>query len=35
VTSPQLGPDETRTFSTVVTEFGTTPTDLEIECRTP
>jgi hypothetical protein len=35
VTSPQLGPDETRTFSALVTEFGTTPTDLEIECRTP
>lgn len=35
VTSPRLGSNETRTFSTVVTELGTEPGDLEIACRTP
>lgn len=35
VTSPRLGSHETRTFSTVVTELGTEPGDLEISCRTP
>jgi hypothetical protein len=35
VTSPELGPDETRTFSAVVTELGPVPTELDIACRTP
>ena len=35
VTSPRLGSNETRTFSTVVTELGTEPGDLQIVCRTP
>ena len=35
VTSPELGPDETRTFSAVVTELGPVPAKLDIECRTP
>jgi hypothetical protein len=35
VTSPELGAAETRTFTAVVSEFGPTPADLIIECRTP
>jgi hypothetical protein len=35
VTSPRLGPHETKTFRSVVTQFGSTPTDLQVECRTP
>ena len=35
VSSPRLGPGETRTFSTVVTGLGTEQVDLEISCRTP
>jgi hypothetical protein len=35
VASPRLGAGETRTFSTVVTELGSEPADLEISCRTP
>jgi len=35
VSSPRLASHETRTFSTVVTELGTEPGDLEISCRTP
>jgi hypothetical protein len=33
--SPQLDPGETRTFSQTVTEFGTTPRDLVVECSAP
>jgi hypothetical protein len=35
VTSPRLESHETRTFRYVVTEFGSTPVDLAVECRTP
>jgi hypothetical protein len=35
VTSPRLGSHERRTFEAFVTEFGSTPTDLEVTCRTP
>lgn len=35
VTSPELGAGQSSTFSTVVTELGSTPTDLVIACRTP
>ena len=35
VSSPRLAAGETRTFSTVVTELGSEPADLEITCRTP
>jgi len=35
VTSPQLAPHETRTFTAAVTELGTVPGDLVIACRTP
>ena len=35
VSSPRLGAGETRTFSTVVTELGSEPAELEISCRTP
>jgi hypothetical protein len=35
VTTPRLGSHETRTFSSLVTEFGTTSADLQVECRTP
>ena len=35
VSSPRLAAGETRTFSTVVTELGSEPTELEISCRTP
>jgi ribosomal protein L40E len=33
--SPQLDPGETRTFSQTVTEFGTTPRELVVECSAP
>jgi hypothetical protein len=35
VTTPRINAHETRTFTSVVTEFGTTPVDLQVECRTP
>lgn len=35
VTSPRLASHETKTFRAVVTGFGSTPTDLQVECRTP
>jgi hypothetical protein len=35
VISPRLESHESRTFSTVVTELGTQPGDLQIACRTP
>jgi len=35
VTTPRLGAHETRTFRSTVTEFGTAPVDLQVECRTP
>ncbi len=35
VSSPRLGAGETRSFSTVVTELGAQPAELEISCRTP
>jgi hypothetical protein len=35
VTSPRLGSHERRTFEAFVAEFGSTPTDLEVTCRTP
>ena len=35
VTSPNLASHETRTFRSVITEFGGRPTDLEVACRTP
>ena len=35
VTSPRLEAHETRTFTTVVTEFGVEPRDLVVACRTP
>lgn len=35
VTSPRLEPQETRTFTTVLTEFGSASVDLVISCRTP
>lgn len=35
VLSPQLQPAQTRTFSQVVTEFGSRVEDLVVECRTP
>jgi predicted secreted protein len=35
VTSPQLGPHETRTFTTVVTQFGPKPDQLDVACRAP
>jgi hypothetical protein len=35
VTSPELGPGQSSTFSTVVTELGSTATELVIACRTP
>jgi hypothetical protein len=35
VTSPELGAGQTTTFSTVVTELGSSPSDLVIACRTP
>jgi hypothetical protein len=35
VTSPQLAPKETRTFTSVVTQFGSQPAEFAIECRQP
>ena len=35
VTSPRLGAHETKTFRSVVTQFGSAPTDLQVECQTP
>ena len=35
VTSPRLAAHETRTFRSVVTQFGSAPTDLQVECQTP
>ena len=35
VTSPRLAAQETKTFRSIVTQFGSTPTDLQVECRTP
>jgi hypothetical protein len=35
VTSPRLASHQTKTFRAVVTEFGSTPTDLQVECLTP
>lgn len=35
VSSPRLGAGETRTFSTVITELGSDPAELQISCRTP
>ena len=35
VTTPRLAAHETRTFSSLVTEFGTSTAALQVECRTP
>lgn len=35
VTSPRLDAQQTKTFRSMVTQFGSTPTDLQVECRTP
>ena len=35
VTTPRLAAHERRTFSSLVTEFGTSSADLQVECRTP
>lgn len=35
VTSPRLGSHETKSFRSVVTQFGSTPIDLQVECQTP
>ena len=35
VTTPKLAAHERRTFSSQVTEFGTSTTELQVECRTP
>ncbi len=35
VLSPQLGPGETKTFTSEVTTFGVDPIDLIVTCRTP
>lgn len=35
VLTPEIQPRETRTFSQLVTEFGTAVDDLVVECRTP
>jgi hypothetical protein len=35
VTTPRINAHETRTFTSVVTDFGMTPVDLQVECRTP
>jgi hypothetical protein len=35
VLSPRIGAGETTTFSAVVTEFGSSPRELAIECRAP
>jgi hypothetical protein len=35
VTTPQLAPHETRTFTAVVTQFGRQPAGFAVECRQP
>jgi hypothetical protein len=35
ITTPRLTADESRTFESMVTEFGSTSADLQVECRTP
>lgn len=35
VATPRLAPHETRTFTTVVSQFGSEPRDLTVACRTP
>ena len=35
VTSPRLAAHETKTFRSVVTQFGSSPTELQVECQTP
>ena len=35
VTTPRLEPHQTRTFEAKLLEFGSTPVDLQVECRTP
>jgi len=35
VTTPRLEPHQTRTFESKLLEFGSTPVDLQVECRTP
>jgi hypothetical protein len=35
VTSPRLAAQETKTFRAVVTQFGSNPTELQVECQTP
>jgi hypothetical protein len=35
VTTPRLDPHQTRTFESKLLEFGSTPVDLQVECRTP
>jgi hypothetical protein len=35
VVTPRLGAHQTRTFESMVTEFGSAPADLQVECRTP
>jgi hypothetical protein len=35
VTTPRLGSHETRTFTSVITEFGTAPREFVVACRTP
>ena len=35
VTTPRINAHQTRTFDSKVTEFGSAPADLQVECRTP
>lgn len=35
VMTPRIEAHQTRTFTSVVTEFGTEPIDFQVECRTP
>ena len=35
IATPRLEPHETRTFTTVVAQFGSEPRDLTVACRTP
>jgi hypothetical protein len=35
VTTPELGPGETRTFSAAIIDFGADPVALDVSCRTP
>ena len=35
IATPRLGPRETRTFTTVVSQFGSEPRDLTVACRVP